>query len=633
MQLESKPANLRLILLVGTAILLLVVESVGIFTDITTPVERLEYSIQDTFVRLRGTQEPSGEIVIVAIDDQSFSWTGLQWPWPRSYLAEIVDQINKGGGKVVGVDIFLFEPDDNQPENDTVFAESLGNAPAAVTVMQILRNSGGDFVSETRLLPLPAYQDSLDGAGITGILRDDDAIVRSVSAFDAFQGEVYPHWAFEIARLYLNVDAPTFTDTSVQFNGQSITLKTGALPISFAGPAGTYPTYSASDVHDGITLEQDPDAFRGRIVLIGATSITLQDIYPTPFSARNPTPGVEIVANAVDTILNNKFITHAPPWMSLVMILGAALLAYLITLSKRPSLTVSLLIVAALAYWAAAFVLFIQQRYVLPVAAPEGMLFLGVVLPTLEQAVSQEREKRRVRNLFSRFISPQMVDQMMKTQDINSLNKRADLTIIFSDIRGFTTLSEKMTPEGVVSLLNPYLEAMSQVIYKHGGTVDKYEGDAVIAFFGEPVPYKDHAVRAVHAALDMRKALAELRDQWAKEGRPSQIEMGVGINSGEVFVGLLGSEQRINYTVIGDNANLAARLQDLTKTYAWPILVSESTYQLIKDEFDTELADAVTVKGKTKAVNVYKIIGRKGAPESEKLREWTQDQVKPTHSG
>jgi adenylate cyclase len=260
------------------------------------------------------------------------------------------------------------------------------------------------------------------------------------------------------------------------------------------------------------------------------------------------------------------------------------------------------------------------------------MLFLGVILPTLEQAVSQEQEKRRVRNLFSRFISPEMVDQMMKTQDLNSVNKRADLTIIFSDIRGFTTLSEKMTPEGVVTLLNPYLEAMSQVIYKHGVTVDKYEGDAIIAFFGEPVPYKDHAVRALRAALDMRKALAELRDKWAAEGRPSQIEMGVGINSGEVFVGLLGSAQRINYTVIGDNANLAARLQDLTKTYAWPILISESTYQQVKDEFDVEFADAVTVKGKTKAVNVYKVVGHKDAAESEKLRAWTQEQVKPQHN-
>jgi adenylate cyclase len=267
-------------------------------------------------------------------------------------------------------------------------------------------------------------------------------------------------------------------------------------------------------------------------------------------------------------------------------------------------------------------IVFIRERFILPVVAPEIMLFLGIVLPTLEQAVSQEMEKRRVRNLFSRFISPEMVDQMMGTQDLNSLNKRSDVTIIFSDIRGFTTLSEKLPPEDVVALLNPYLEAMSNVIYEHGGTVDKYEGDAIIAFFGEPVHYKDHALRALRAALDMRKALDKLHKQWKKEGRANPIEMGIGINSGEVFVGLLGSAQRINYTVIGDNANLASRLQDLTKTYAWPVLISESTYQQVKDEFDAELVDAVVVKGKTKSVNVYKVIGRNGGPMEEKLQSW-----------
>ncbi len=626
---DSKPVNLRLILVLGTAVLLLGVQVLGLFSSITTPLERIEFSMVDTFTRLRGVDEPSGEIVIVAIDDASFSWTGLQWPWPRSYFAEVVDQINQGGGKVVGVDVFLSEPDTE--ENDQAFVEALSQSPSAVSVMQIVRTSGQGFQGESLVQPLTPYRDVLDGTGVTDIFRDEDAIVRNVIALGNYQGEIYPHWAFEIARLYLGVDAPVFNNSTLQFNGQTVSLRSGQLPIYYSGPAGTYPTYSASDVHDGITLEQNPDAFRGKIVLIGATSITLQDIYPTPFSASNPTPGVEIVANAIDTIIQGKYITYAPPWMGLLIILTAAGLAYLITLSKRPSVTIIVMSVVMLGYLVVAFVFSAQQRFILPVAGPEIMLFLGVVLPTLEQAVSQEREKRRVRNLFSRFISPEMVDQMMKTQDLNSVNKRADLTIIFTDIRGFTTLSEKLTPEGVVSLLNPYLEAMSQVIYKHGGTVDKYEGDAIIAFFGEPVPYKDHAARALRACLDMRKSLAELREKWAKEGRPSQIEMGVGVNSGEVFVGLLGSEQRINYTVIGDNANLAARLQDLTKTYAWPILISESTYQQVKDEFDTELADAVTVKGKTKAVNVYKVIGLKGAPESEKLKAWTSEQVKPTH--
>jgi len=629
---DKRIFNLRLILVGGTAFLLLVIQVLGLSANSTTPLERLEYTMQDTFVRLRGADQVSGEIVIVAIDDASFAWNGLQWPWPRSYYGGIVDQINQGGGKVIGVDLILFEPDEKQPENDGIFAAALAESPAAAAVMEINKISGQGFESETLSQPLTIYRDVLDGLGVTGVKRDDDAIVRNVSAYSTYQGEAYPHWAFEIARLYQDAQPAVFTTTSVDYNGQIIPLNSGnLLPVYYAGPAGTYPTYSASDVHDGITLEQNPDAFRDKIVLIGPTALSLQDIHPTPFSARNPTPGVEVVANAVDTIINSKFMTYAPPWVALLLIIVAAGLSYLITLSKRPTFTLSLLGVSIVLYLIVAFLLFSGQRYVLPTVAPLAMLFLGVILPTLEQAVSQEQEKRRVRNLFSRFISPEMVDQMMKTQDINSLNKRADLSIIFTDIRGFTTLSEKLTPEEVVALLNPYLEAMSQVIYKHGGTVDKYEGDAIIAFFGEPVPYKDHAARAIRASLDMRKSLAELREKWAQEGRPSQIEMGVGINSGEVFVGLLGSAQRINYTVIGDNANLAARLQDLTKTYAWPILISESTYQQVKAEFDCELADAVTVKGKTKAVNVYKVVGVKGGPESEKLQAWTSDQVKPKH--
>lgn len=619
---KKKPFNLRLALAAGTAVLLLLLQAAALSPNIATPLENMEYAARDLFMRLRGTDKPSGNIVIVAVDDYSFSWTGFRWPWPRSYFAGIVDQINAGGGKVVGMDLILFEPDEN-PENDEALARALGESRAAVSVIQIVKSSGEGFVAESLLQPLSVYRQALDGSGITSTKRDEDAIVRSVHAFDTYQGAQYYHWAFDLARLYLGAEPPSgFTASSLQFNGQSVPLYDGRLVVNYAGPAGTYPTYSAADVHDGITLEQDPHAFRDKIVLIGATTVTLQDIHPTPFSATVLTPGVEIVANAVDTIINAKYIRLAPGWLTFLITLAAAFLAYLISRSQRPTLTVALLIAVMGGYLAAGFLLFVTQRYVLPIVAPQIMLFLGVILPSLEQAVSQELEKRRLRNLFSRFISPEMVDQMIATQDLSSLNKRANLTILFSDIRGFTTLSEKLPPEEVVALLNPYLEAMSREIYRHGGTVDKYEGDAIIAFFGEPVPYEDHAARALRASLDMRKSLANLREQWAKEGRPNQIEMGIGINSGEVFVGLLGSEQRINYTVIGDNANLASRLQDLTKTYSWPILISESTYQLVSDEFDAELVDAVTVKGKTRPVNIYKVIGRKGAPESERVQAW-----------
>jgi adenylate cyclase len=239
------------------------------------------------------------------------------------------------------------------------------------------------------------------------------------------------------------------------------------------------------------------------------------------------------------------------------------------------------------------------------------------------QAVSQELEKRRLRGLFGRFLSSEIIDQLVSSSDLSSLNKRADITVLFSDIRGFTTLAEKLPPEKVVAVLNPYLEAMAAIIYLHGGTIDKYEGDAIMAFFGEPVAYPDHALRAARTAVDMHLSINGLRERWYAEGilsRDASFQIGIGMNSGQAFVGLLGSEQRINYTAIGDNVNLSARLQDLTKTYKWPILISDATYEQIKDEFDGEFVDNVTVKGKTEPIGVYKVLGRKGAPDAQRVQ-------------
>jgi adenylate cyclase len=607
--------TLRVILLVGTAFILLASQLAVSFFNANSPLQNLELGARDAMMRLRGKQPVSGEVVIVAIDDLSLAWTGLQWPWPRATLAEIVDKLNDAGAKVVGLDIFLFKASAD-PSGDEALARALEESQISVGVLQIFRQPG----SITLNLPVP-IQSSLDGMGITSLERDKDAITRSLQAYDYFGEQVYYNWVFELARLYRGTEPPANpTSTAITFNGQNVPLQHGDLIVNLAGPAGTYPTYSVTALMEGDVLAQNPDAFRGKIVLVGPTSIVLKDLFPTPFSTQELTPGVEIVANTVEMILHGNYLRESPPWVNLLMIFIAAILAAFISRSERPSLTLIFLGLAMGLYLLAGYLAFRYTRLYLPMISPQLMLFLGVLLPTIEQAVSQELEKRRVRNLFTRFISPEMVDQLIATQDINSLNKRANLSILFSDIRGFTTLSEKLAPEEVVALLNPYLEAMTGVIYKHGGTVDKYEGDAIIAFFGEPVSYPDHALRAVRAAVDMRKALDELKARWEAQGSPRpNLEMGIGIHSGEVFVGLLGSAQRINYTVIGDAANLASRLQDLTKTYQWPVLISESTQRQVQEEFETEFVDSVLVKGKSEPVNTYKLMGRRG---SDQVRGW-----------
>ncbi|MEW5939896.1 MAG: adenylate/guanylate cyclase domain-containing protein [Chloroflexota bacterium] len=615
---RTRKLSLQLILLVAVALALMLGQLAAATSEVHTPLQSMELAARDLMVRLRGRQVPSDEIVIVAIDDESFSWTGYQWPWPHAYLAEIVDALNRAEARVVGLDVTLFEADAD-PAGDEALARSIREARNFVALQQVFQTEQGGIIVTTIQRPREIFREGLDGEGLTSVVNDLDAITRRIQAFETYNGQAYFNWAFELARLQLGVDAPADpTPTSLTFNGRTVPLQGGRLIVNFAGPPGTYPTYPAYRVALG---DYPPETFRDKIVLIGATTLTLQDLYPTPFSAQTRTAGVEIVANAVDTLLQEKYLRETPLWADLLSVAAAALLAAAINRSRRPARTVAMLAMVMVGYAAAGFVLFAARGLFIPVVGPEIMLFLGVTLPTVEQAVSQEREKRRVRNLFTRFISPEMVDQLIATQDINSLNKRANLSILFSDIRGFTTMSEKLPPEEVVALLNPYLEAMTEVIYRHGGTVDKYEGDAIIAFFGEPVPYADHALRAVRAALDMRTALDLLKKRWEAEGHPRpNLEMGVGIHSGEVFVGMLGSAQRINYTVIGDAANLASRLQDLTKTYKWPVLISEATQAQVKEEFDTEFADSTIVKGRTEAVNIYKLLGRRES--EERLQSW-----------
>jgi adenylate cyclase len=553
--------------------------------------------------------------VIASIDDASLNWINERWPWSRTRIAEIVNWLADAGARVIGIDILLFDPAFDHAEDQTL-VDALKNANASVSVSQIF--SG--YLSESYIPPLDIYQQVLDGYGISEVERDDDAVVRSIKAYKTLSQEnpfitlgeeKFFNWSFEIARLYLGAQKPNLaTPVGVYFGDSYVPLNQRALLINYAGPAGTYPSYSAAFIPLG---DYDPDFFRDKIVLIGATSETLQDIHPTPFQPNIPMPGVEIVANAIATILTGNYLRLAPPWITILTTLFFAGLAWFIIRIQRPTVTTLVLGFLLVVYFILRQILFVITGWQITLITPGLMLFLGVMIPSLDQAVSQEIGKRRVRNLFNRFISPTMISQLLETQDINALNKRVELTILFSDIRGFTTLSEKLSPEEVVSLLNPYLDVMTRVIHKHGGTVDKYEGDAILAFFGEPIQYPDHALRAVRASFEMRNALIELTHSWEAEGLfTGKFEMGIGLNTGEVFVGLLGSETRVNYTVIGDNVNMAARIQDLTKEYDWPVLLTDSTYKQVKDEFDAQYIDSRVLRGRSEEVVLFKLLGPKG---------------------
>ena len=593
---------------------MIVVEIAGNFPGQASALERLELAFNDSSFRLRGTERLFDDIVIVAIDDESLVWVDELWPWPRRRIAEIINWLDDAGARVIALDMFLFDPAPI-PEDDRILVEALANANLTVSVNQIFTTQ----YTITHEPPLEIYQKVLDAYGISEIERDDDAIVRAITAYKTYGGEVFYNWAFEVARLYMGVEGPSNPSlAALTFNNARVPLnQQGKMLINYSGPTKTFPSYSAAF----LTLGDYPqEVFKDKIVFIGATSETLQDLYPTPFSGTNLTAGVEIVANATATVISGNYLRVAPPWMTLVLILTAAAISWSIVKNQQPIAAIFIVIGSITAYLLLRQFVFYQTGWQFAQVAPTVMFFLGVIIPVLEQTAAQEMEKRRVRGLFGQFISPDMVTQLLETQDVSSLNKRTELTILFSDIRGFTTISEKLTPEEVVALLNPYLEEMTKVIHKHGGTVDKYEGDAIIAFFGEPLPFTDHALRAAKASIEMRDALKALTDKWIAKGLYSEsFEMGVGINTGEVFVGMIGSEQRINYTIIGDAANLAARLQDQTKELGWPILISEDTFLQIQHEFDARFAESKLLKGRSEPVNIYRLIGPKGTANRQSM--------------
>lgn len=597
--------NRTLLIGVLAIILVLIAELVGAF-------ETLDLKASDALFNLRGAINPSSNIVVVGIDDESFTQTGLHWPWSRDYFAKIIDALSKGKPKVVVVDVEFYE----KFQGDAELAAALQRAGNVILANDISTVNDPGFHLEQLNQPIALLAQNAAGIGISNFVRDADGFARSILAYQTHDGKPYFHWAIHAAARYLDTALPaTATQSSLQLGRQPVPLNGQSLLINFRGPARTYRNIPAYQIVNG---DVKPDFFADKIVLIGATSESLHDTYPTPFSGISM-PGVEIGANAIETILTKNFLARAGTSIALGLALILGVVGLLLGLVRRAILALSVLVVVALAYLMAWGYAFNSNQLILPVVAPESALLLAFTAPAVQRAATEEAEKRRVRGIFQRFISPQMARQVIEQGIEASRGKRAELTILFSDIRGFTTLSEKMTPDQVVNILNEYLEAMTEIIFKHNGTVDKFEGDAIIAFWGAPTPDARHAQNAVAAALDMRGELSRLREKWGSVD-PKSFEIGIGLNTGDVFVGLIGSTKRVNYTIIGDNANLAARLQDLTKEFKWPLLISEATYEKIKGEFDAEFAESRLVKGKTVPVGIYRVLGKKGAPENERVR-------------
>ncbi len=386
----------------------------------------------------------------------------------------------------------------------------------------------------------------------------------------------------------------------------------GRMMINFQGYVGTYPYVSIADV---VQHKFPLGTFKGKIVLVGASATAIGDLRSTPFGGINY-PGVEIHANVIDNILNRSFLLHGANQVVLdllaIFLFGLPLGLWL-ALAKPRSMLYGLLLLVPFGF--AVWFAFLHGRW-LNFTVPSGTLVANVGFVAMYRALVEEKEKRRVRGAFQQYLSPEVIRRLLQNPELVK-PRRTEITVMFSDVRGFTSISEKLDAQELAALLNEYLTEMTQIVFRHSGTLDKYIGDAVMAFWGAPFEEHEHAINACHAALAMMARLKELQEKWRSSGRPL-LDIGVGLCTGVASVGNMGSALRYGYTALGDTVNLSSRLEGLNKEYGTHILLSDTTHAAVENQrlFFREL-DLIRVKGKLQPVTLYELVAARGTPEGD----------------
>ena len=447
--------------------------------------------------------------------------------------------------------------------------------------------------------------------GIVGVNPDSDGVLRNYVPYglDLDRGFVYGLALVAMAS-YNNFELPRTPLSNGDIplpNGSLIRVDDGQFPLNFQGGPGTHLTLNAGDLLRG---ERDFTAeLMGKVVFIGVTDPSVEDMFPSPFSGTDRMTGVEFHASATDALLSGSFLRIAPGYQVILILVAFGLSAIALGRFGHPLLGAAgaaAMLATIFGLWMGAFA---WADFYLPITGPLMALFTGYAVSVIDRVSVEQVEKQQARSMLSRYLAPGVVKEMLRDPVAAQLGgKRTELTVLFSDIRGFTSMSERLAPEDVVTLLNQYLTVMTEVVFKYGGTVDKFEGDAIMAFFGAPQSHADDPERAVRTALEMRERLWELAIDW-RERAQVPLDMGIAINTGQAMVGNIGSERRMDYTVIGDTVNLTSRLQDLTKDYGVSILISGSTYDRVKHLIEVRALGSAEVRGRIQPVTLYELTG------------------------
>ncbi|MEW6088152.1 MAG: adenylate/guanylate cyclase domain-containing protein [bacterium] len=569
-------------------------------------------------------REEFENIVIIEIDDESASKLGRISEWPRGYYARVLDYISEGGAKQIGFDVGFTENSKNA-EEDNLLIESIKESGKVYssyyfsskpgTNDEIIRHFGYSFGNalDTAIYwekyifpPIRGIAQNSKGAGFINLKQDRDGIVRRIPLFIKYEDKAYPQFAVKMAIDYLNIPKEKiYLEKGKYFYFDTIKIPVGKDNQMLVNYAGYYvfryiPFWK---IYEEIVPRE---YFQDKTVFIAATAAGAYDLRSTP--VKEISPGIEINANAFFTIINENFVLQLN--ILQVLFISAVLSIACFILSNYLSLWISIITTAILwvLYFTAALYLFKNNSVWLPLVRPTLVIFTSFTGNLGYKYLTERKQKKFIQDAFQRYVSPAVLKELQENPDkVKLYGEEKELTVLFSDIRGFTTFSENLSPKEIVAVLNEYFTRMAKVVFKYDGVLDKFIGDAIMVIFGAPVIQANHAERACLCALEMTEEAEKFSREQEEKGK-HRFRIGVGINTGNMILGNMGSETKMDYTVIGDNVNLGSRIESLNKDYKTNIIISETTFEKVKDKFAVKDLGCVTVKGRKAETKIYELL-------------------------
>jgi adenylate cyclase len=589
----------------------------------------------------QNTRRPDSNIVIITIDQNSLQYfkrtARISWPWPRDFYAMTTEYLAKSGAKAIVYDFQFTEPDEDRANsvgayNDSLFAASIRNAGnvylATILTKQEKEDQPGDplvkfpsshsSIIETQTFnfdksysPLIPFQEAAKSVGVVNFVPDEDGVCRRIALQYSFQGK-------NLFALSYNV----YKDLYGGSNSIEEKIRSPYLIYWYGkgGPDGVFKYYSihavissAFKTQAGIEPELPIGSFKDKIVFIGSNAPSLFDLKNTPFTYLEPYPGVEIHATAMSNYLNNDFIKEIPSiWIFVLSIMLTAVIAYLSNYNENIVVSTVGLIVISTVFLVAATQLFLHRLMWTQIVFPLFSMILTYVISIGWNFATEGRNKRQIQKIFGQFVNPTVVKQLSADPEkVELTGEEVEASIMFSDIEGFTTISETKKPKELVEFLNNYFSMANDIFFKHDGTIDKFIGDAVMVQFGIPLKNPNHRLLATRAAYEFSKVVQGMTKEAREKGEPV-FSTRIGINSGNMVVGYIGGRSKKEYTVIGDTVNLASRLEGVNKYYGTSLMISESTAtDQVTDEFLLREMDIMRVKGKNLPIKIYEVFCKK----------------------